>query len=411
MLYIKIINARQYNRVRHDRGALELGSGPGRDTKRLIIDDPLVSADQLFVQENGEFVRIKNTGESAVEIGKSSELHPGESRDLEPPVCLTVGQTAIEIAVGEIGELLAIDRDGTNEKPFPINPEDDLTTFGGPVEYRGGETLPLDENVQFSVFRPASMRPAEWYPLVAFAHLDRLFDEVRNQAIKLIDQFSYRTIVREARHPIVRKSELSFVPHIDGVEFNPNSNTLQWVEDIHKVEFRMMASNELEAQTVRGRLSVFGGALLLAEVPLQIDINHQSRDDRESQPRTNSAPLIQKIFASYSRKDTDLVRQVEEMVSALGLSYLRDCNILRSGERWSERLKEMIDDADLFQLFWSSNSMRSMYVKEEWEYALSLRRPGFVRPTYWETPFPECRDEQLPPDELRALHFSRLPVV
>ena len=39
------------------------------------------------------------------------------------------------------------------------------------------------------------------------------------------------------------------------------------------------------------------------------------------------------------------------------------------------RLLELIDEADIFQLFWSSNSMRSEYVRREWEHALALGRP------------------------------------
>jgi hypothetical protein len=64
----------------------------------------------------------------------------------------------------------------------------------------------------------------------------------------------------------------------------------------------------------------------------------------------------------------------------------------------------MIREADVFQLFWSRQSMLSGFVRREWEYALSLRRPNFVRPTYWETPLPE--GPGLPPEALKSLHFS-----
>ena len=43
---------------------------------------------------------------------------------------------------------------------------------------------------------------------------------------------------------------------------------------------------------------------------------------------------------------------------------------------------------DVFQLFWSSNSMHSDFVRQEWEHALRLNRPHFIRPTYWEEPMP-----------------------
>jgi len=87
---------------------------------------------------------------------------------------------------------------------------------------------------------------------------------------------------------------------------------------------------------------------------------------------------------------------------------LRDWIDLRAGENWSDRLKELIHEADVFQLFWSWNSMRSANVQREWEYALSLGRPNFVRPTYWETPIPRDSAKGLPPAALNALHFHRL---
>jgi polar amino acid transport system substrate-binding protein len=54
--------------------------------------------------------------------------------------------------------------------------------------------------------------------------------------------------------------------------------------------------------------------------------------------------------------------------------------------------------------------MHSPFVKREWEHALSLRRRNFIRPCYWESPLPACPEKGLPPEELRRLHFQRIPV-
>jgi hypothetical protein len=105
-----------------------------------------------------------------------------------------------------------------------------------------------------------------------------------------------------------------------------------------------------------------------------------------------------------------VVLQVAVAASALGDQYLKDVLTLRSGEPWHDRLLQLIEEADVFQLFWSSNSMHSPHCRTEWEYALALGRPMFVRPLYWEDPFPEAPDLGMPPDELRRLHFARVPV-
>src|SRR5262249_43037494 len=66
----------------------------------------------------------------------------------------------------------------------------------------------------------------------------------------------------------------------------------------------------------------------------------------------------------------------------------------------------LMGEADVFQLFWSWHALESPCVRSEWEYALALRRPSFVRPVYWDDPMPERGD--LPPVALKALHFERI---
>jgi len=49
--------------------------------------------------------------------------------------------------------------------------------------------------------------------------------------------------------------------------------------------------------------------------------------------------------------------------------------------------------------------MRSKFVHQEWDHALSLNRRNFVRPVYWEIPLPEDKEAGLPPEKLRQLQF------
>jgi hypothetical protein len=96
---------------------------------------------------------------------------------------------------------------------------------------------------------------------------------------------------------------------------------------------------------------------------------------------------------------------------ALGDQYLQDVLTLRAGEDWDQRLMELIAEADVFQLFWSSNSMVSRNCRREWERALDLGRQSFVRPVYWEDPLPQAPHLDLPPQTLRELHFAKVPAL
>ncbi|HJQ70656.1 MAG TPA: protein kinase [Blastocatellia bacterium] len=279
----------------------------------------------------------------------------------------------------------------------------------------------LDDNVQFTVYRPSRVRPREWYTMLAFAHLSERppdappgFDpveEVRKQAARILGDASkdYRTVGGDSRLAVPRQGELTMAPRMPGVEFNPPFATFVWEEPVHRQEFRLRASAEMNGQTVWGRLSVYLGSILLAEVGLSIrvDVNYDPQSKTPPQD-VAQARAFRKIFASYSHKDISIVEQFERIALASGDDFIRDWTHLRAGEVWGDRLMQMIKEASIFQLFWSSNSMKSPFVRREWEYALSLNRANFIRPVYWEEPFPESREQELPPDALRRLQFHRL---
>ena len=109
----------------------------------------------------------------------------------------------------------------------------------------------------------------------------------------------------------------------------------------------------------------------------------------EAPPRAEPVQRYRKIFPSYSHRDSAVVESFAVAARALGDQYLQDVLTLRAGERWDARLLELIEDADVFQLFWSSNSMGSPHCRDEWDHALALQRPLFIRPIYWEDPLPE----------------------
>ena len=188
---------------------------------------------------------------------------------------------------------------------------------------------------------------------------------------------------------------------------NPGDAEFDWQEPVHQVIFRLLAGPDLVGSVMRGAVRVWCGPLLLGEVSLAIRVT-ASTPGTGPPAVTESVPRYRKIFPSYSRDDRAIVDAFAEVARALGDQYLQDVIVLRSGERWRARLPELIEEADIFQLFWSSNSMRSRYCREEWEHALALRRPLFVRPLYWEDPLPQDPARGLPPDALRELEFVKV---
>jgi len=280
----------------------------------------------------------------------------------------------------------------------------------------------LDENVQFTVYRPEAVRPAKWYTMLAFAHLAERppdappdepspIEKVKSEAEKALgDRLrDYRDVTQDSLAAVPREGEITLVPEMAGVEFNPPRCSFLWVEDVHRVDFRLRASPKLDGATARGRLTVFLGSIILADIPLSIRVDGQAGSRPGAEPRkAEHCRPYRRIFASYSHNDLAVVAEFERYAAALGDRYLRDWVDLRAGEAWGEGLARMIEEADVFQLFWSRHSMGSPFVRQEWEHALGLGREHFVRPVYWEEPLPEDRERGLPPDELRRLHFQRI---
>ena len=377
-------------------------------------DDPLEDCDALLVVIGAGWTPPDNPdgpGRSLIEEAADQALPvlivlleatpPPDLGDLET---VRVREEAYAHDIAELFQ--AVDRLAAPPPPPPEEPQ-----------------RALDENVQFTVYRPRAVRPAEWYDLLAFAHLaerrpDAPPDEpdplaqVKLQAEHLLGArlADYDDPRSDSRFGVPQDGEITFLPEIPGVTFNPERRVFRWQEDVHREEFRLRADAELDGRTARGTLRVYLGMIILAEVDLALRVDTTAPPPSVPGPVAppDQARPYRKIFASYSHRDIEVVRQFERIAQALGDDYLRDLARLRAGTDWDEALLRLIDDADVFQLFWSSNSMRSPHVLREWEYAESLARPHFIRPTYWEEPLPSSDNPPLPPDSLRRLHFSRL---
>ncbi|WP_433503806.1 Hsp70 family protein [Pseudonocardia halophobica] len=280
----------------------------------------------------------------------------------------------------------------------------------------------LDDDVQFSVYRPRAVRPATWSPLLVFAHktetfLDRTsgaerdpFEEVRTRVEKTLgrppDPGDFRQA--ESNQALPRGAVLRIRPKIDHCLVNPPMATFRWQDPVHEVPFLVYPSVAAAGRRVRGRVEVWLGPLLIGEVLVSFEVR---ADAAEPSMEPEAPSRYRKIFASYSHRDVAVVEALVPALELLGDRVVYDRRDLRCAEHWPTRILELIREADVFQLYWSHNSMRSIEVRREWEYALSLGRQGFVRPFYWQAPIPRDDDNGLPPEMLTSLHWAQLPDV
>jgi len=278
----------------------------------------------------------------------------------------------------------------------------------------------VDPDVQFSVYRPSALPSGRWSDLLVYAHKSDPFvdptrvglvdpiAEVERRARAFFDDTDIRSVRGDALRPLTRGMEICVEPDLPGVTCNPAAARIAWLEPIHEIHFRILAGTELVGRRVAGWVRVWCGPVILGEVPITLTVVEAGAAGRSQ--TVDHVLRYRKIFPSYAHEDGAVVEPFWRAAQAIGDQYLQDVLTLRSGEPWSERLSQLIEDADVFQLFWSSRSMRSPHCRREWEEALALRRPSFVRPVYWEEPFPEAPHLDLPPADLRILHFARVPI-
>jgi TIR domain len=276
----------------------------------------------------------------------------------------------------------------------------------------------VDDDVRFTVYRPQVLPPGRWASLLMFAHKTDPVVEPGGAPVdptKLVEARARahfgggmgRPVGADARQGLTRGARLQIVPELSGILCNPPDAEIEWWEPVHEVRFRLLAGPELAGTVVRGMVRVWCGPLIIGEVSIAMPVA-ASDPAADSPPTADSVLRYRKIFPSYSHRDRAIVQNFAEVARALGDQYLQDVLTLRAGERWDSRLLQLIEEADVFQLFWSRNSMRSPHCRDEWEHALALQRPLFIRPLYWEEPRPEDPEQKLPPVALQALHFVKV---
>lgn len=319
----------------------------------------------------------------------------------------------------EGGEVPSAEAPAEPAQPSPVPPPS-ITPGGLPVprpqpiapsrsrseneKSRRREEASPQQPVQFSAYYPREVKPDEWQPLQAYIFKESAADNVLEDAEKQLGPLDrFRRIVENARQIIREGDTITATPNLPGFQFNPPSAAISFFEDWHRFDFKMRAKDAPLNLAANGFLTFTVNGLIVADIPLSVFVTHEVTNSQSQ--RTTTQAIYDTVFASYSHKDTPVVLKVEAAAKAFGMTYLRDVITLRSGEDWSAGLEKMIDDATIFQIFWSPPYSISEHCRREWEYAVALKKeaPHFIRPVYWLQPMPD------PPQPLQHLHFAYQP--
>lgn len=134
-----------------------------------------------------------------------------------------------------------------------------------------------------------------------------------------------------------------------------------------------------------------------------------ARDEHEARKKdgeTSAAPpnRLRKAYLCYAGADREEVLKRAQALSMADISIMYDSGLNPSPHR-PETVFRMIDEADVFYLFWSEAAARSEWVSREIDYALQRQNgdydnPPRIIPVVLSQPSPP------PPTKLAWLHFD-----
>ena len=372
----------------------------------IVIDDPRISRTHAQLRViKGHFVLfdLNSSGGTYVNGQRTSQtvLYPGDLISMAG-VTLVFGQDiqhADRVETSPLGEA------GSSARPTPTMEKSTIDVkAGGTGSLTHGEARTLDwlEEVAFTAYLPKEGQVAAWHTVRVYAHIWSALEKVREDAKRFDQEIETpRQTPSSASTRIVRGTDITIAPYCEGITFNPERITLQWLEDFHCADFRFMADASLSDAAAHGQISVYVGPLIIGTLEFSMlftDHAVPSGMDQEAQSKMYATDAI---FLSYSHEDAEIALLIRNVVVLTHFNVLIDIDDLRAGQIWNEDLTRMIEGAELFQLLWSSNSSQSKYCQQEWEHALKQNKPeGYIRPVYWQEPLPE------PPAELSKFHFT-----
>jgi hypothetical protein len=257
--------------------------------------------------------------------------------------------------------------------------------------------------VHFSVYCPDSLVRREWNSVLVYIHRSSAVDAIVAEVKRRFGDIPFTVETALGKMSIARGTTITVVPMFPDCLVNPTKASVQWLEDRHRLDFRVLPQPGLPRSTVDelvGTVSFYLGPVLIGEVTVQCSIDNRASAKRE--PRVSSGTPYHSVFVSYAHEDEAIVKKLEAAAKAFGLIYLRDSSFLKPGEEWMSAIIGHINKADIFQLCWSTNAKRSKYVNQEWKHALGLNRRNFIRPVYWEKPMPR------PPRALKQIEFTKM---
>jgi len=280
-------------------------------------------------------------------------------------------------------------------QPPPVVPPVGTQDQIGPV----AETATPVDKVHFTVTSPPVVKPASYFVVDLWAHLEHQLETVLKEARDMAgdEKIAARTVGPE---PVKRGTVLTAELDIKGVIIEYPVNKILWEGEIGNANFPAQVPEDAAMGSRPGVVKISIEGLQVAMIHFVIKIGE---DVSEVTKLETSETRVKKAFASYASADRELVlpriQGIQKAVPSIEIFF--DVLSIRSGQDWEKQIHDIIPNNDVFYLFWSQNAMRSQWVESEWRCALETKGIDFIDPVPLVPP-----NVAPPPEELAAKHFN-----
>jgi hypothetical protein len=260
------------------------------------------------------------------------------------------------------------------------------------------------EDVECTLFAPAKVTAGNAYIIQVWLHRPEQLSEVTRKA-QVVRADAERRGTKEIPDGLALGNRLRFsleagrfaVESLYGMEMAWDGNPV--------VAHFMVEIPDGRASRIAARVILILEDVPVASLRFMLSVEAETPSAQAPAPAAQTFTPYRKAYVSYASEDRLAVLTRVQALRVAGISVSMDLLSIEPGERWEKELFRLIDEADVFYLFWSEAAARSEWVEREVRYALERKqqsadgRPEIV-PVVMSVPPPP------PPDYLSDIHFN-----
>ncbi len=223
------------------------------------------------------------------------------------------------------------------------------------------DRIPQEDSVYASVFSPSQVKERSHMLIQVFLHL-----EYESDKVTLLASEADRNAQRRGYEPLKCKlkqgEQIDIELKIFGEQLlKQERRTVIWRGIYTKCSFDYLIPQNLGLDDLSCEITIYRSGVPIGDLRFLTMIVENPRN-LNAEVKTRQ---YNKIFISYSHKDSDRVKSLALAYKAQGTDYFYDRDNLMAGDVYEEKILRYIDKADLFILCWSENASKSEYVQKE----------------------------------------------